>query len=107
MQTGMYQVGDWVIVRMTKHSEHPGPRASSITPSRYGEAYTYIVDKFWVVTDVGPGNQLTLRTRRGKVHHLAADDPRIKKANLLQRILYRQRFESVLDAKTNSVPQAG
>jgi hypothetical protein len=93
---GTLQSGDWIIFRKTKHSEHPGPRAANINPARFGEAYTYTVDKFWVVRDVLTDGTLVVATRRGKVHHIAGDDPRVKRANLLQRILYRSRFETVI-----------
>lgn len=95
MQTGKFRPGDWVIYRKTKHSEHPGPRAENISPARFGEGYSYTVDKFWIVRDVCEDGTLLVLTRRGKRHTVRADDICLRRANLLQRLLYRSRFEAV------------
>jgi hypothetical protein len=107
MKTGTLEAGDWVIYRKTKHSEHPGPRASNVSPARFGESYSYTVDKYWVVQEVLPDGSLRLRTRRGKEHIVAADDPRLRRANLLQRLLYRSRFEAVENQPLAPPPSTG
>ena len=56
----LYHVGDRVIYRATKRSEHPGPRAADVHPSPKGEEYSYAVDKFWVVA-AEPDSGLALR----------------------------------------------
>jgi hypothetical protein len=95
MKTGMLGPGDWVIFRKTKHSEHPGPRASNVSPAPFGEGYNYTIDKYWVVHEVLPDGSLRLITRRGKEHTVAPNDPRLRRANLFQRLFYRSRFEAV------------
>ena len=60
--------------------------------SMKGEKYSYVVDKFWIVESVLPGNKLLLKTRRGKVHQISADDLNLRRANIWHRILYRHRF---------------
>lgn len=95
MRTGKLEPGDWVIYRKTKHSEHPSPRASNVSPAPFGEGYSYTIDKYWVVQEVLADGSLRLRTRRGKEHVVTAEDPRLRRANLLQRLLYRSRFVSV------------
>ncbi len=91
-----YRVGDCVIYRKTKHSEHPGPRARRISPAPNGEEYTYLVDKFWVVEDVQDDGGIVLRTRRGKQHTVSAHDPKLRKARLWERVWFRSRFDSML-----------
>ena len=98
-----YQPGDWVIYRKTKHSDHPGPRAQKILPASHGDEYTYLVDKFWVVTDVSDDGQIAIRTRRGKQHRVDADDFNLRKASLWERLWYRNRFESVESNPSESV----
>jgi hypothetical protein len=93
-----YQTGDWVIYRKSKQSPLPGPRAQQVNPSPRGEVYSYVVDKFWIVTEVLPGNRLKLRTRRGKEHELPADDPNLRPVRFWERWLYHQRFEDVARA---------
>ncbi|MDF1551579.1 MAG: hypothetical protein P1P84_00890 [Deferrisomatales bacterium] len=83
---------DAVIYRRTKHSPHPGPRATDVHPAPRGETYTYHVDKFWVVTGVQSDGTILVRTRRGKQYELAADDPALRKARWWERLLYRGRF---------------
>ena len=95
-----YSPGDWVIYRKSKRSAAPGPRAQEVVASQKGEKYSYVVDKFWIVDAVLPGNQLRLRTRRGKVHQLSADDPNLRPANWLNRLLYRNRFREIPPAKS-------
>ena len=95
MKTGKFEPGDWVVYRKTKHSEQPGPRASNVAPARHGEGYTYTIDKYWVVRDVLPDGQLLIRTRRGKEHVVSPNDPVLRRANLLQRLLHRARFTAI------------
>lgn len=87
----MYQLGDPVIFRLTKHSPHPGPRAQLVHPSRQGENYIYVVDKFWRVADT-TDDKLLLTTRRGKQHVVDADDPRLRHAHWWERLLYGKKF---------------
>lgn len=99
-----YAPGDWVVYRKSKRSTSPGPRAQRVIASQKGEKYSYVVEKFWVVEAVLPGNKLLLRTRRGKVHQIESEDLNLRRANLLHRILYRHRF---LEAGDSTTPVAG
>jgi len=90
-----FQVGDWVIYRKSKQSTQPGPRAEGIKPFEKGDGYAYTVDKYWVVAEVRDDGHLLLRTRRGKEHVIAPDDPALHKANWWQRWRRRKRFEEV------------
>ncbi len=89
-----FAVGDRVIYRREKHSTHPGPRARNIDPAPLGELYSYEVDKFWTVQRVENGN-LVLVTRRGKTHSVKADDPRLRRANLWERLVHGSRFPQI------------
>lgn len=84
--------GDLVIYRKTKHSTHPGPRAENVQPARHGDTYAYTVDKFWVVEEVADDGTIVAATRRGKRNRLKQDDPMLKRANIFQHLLYRDRF---------------
>ena len=84
-----FKPGDWVIFRKTKRSVHPGPRAENVMPARSGDTYTYTVDKFWVVQEVRSDGTLLLRTRRGKLHEVAPDDPSLRLANWWDRFRHR------------------
>lgn len=90
-----YSPGDWVIYRKSKRSASPGPRAQAVKASEKGEKYSYIVNKFWVVEAVLPGDQLRLRTRRGKLHELSAADLNLRHANWFERLLYGSRFREI------------
>ncbi|MEX0824726.1 MAG: hypothetical protein WD119_01090 [Pirellulaceae bacterium] len=89
------QPGDWVVYRKSKQSRVPGPRAQRITASQKGDNYGYIVDKFWVVDSVFEDGTVSVRTRRGKVHRLAAEDRCLRKATFFERLLHRHRFRDI------------
>ncbi|QDU96276.1 hypothetical protein [Lignipirellula cremea] len=103
----MYEVGDWVIYRVTKYSRHPGPRAKKITPTRQGDDYSYLVDKFWIVAEVREGGDLLLRTRRGKTREIAAEDPQLRRARFWERWLFASKFPALEDNEPAADPSAG
>jgi hypothetical protein len=84
--------GDCVVYRKPKASTRPGPRAERITPTPRGEDYQYVVEKYWTVEQVSDGGDIVVRTRRGKRHTISPDDPRLRKANLFERLFMRGRF---------------
>jgi len=87
-----FKPGDLVIYRMTKHSECPGPRAKSISPSPHGDEYKYLVDKFWIVDQLLEDGQIQLRTRRGKSRIMRQDDQNLRPAAWWELILYHRQF---------------
>lgn len=87
-----FQPGDLVIYRKTKHSTHPGPRASNVHPAPHGETYSYTIDKFWLIEEVRDDGTLVATTRRGKKNTLRSDDPMLRRANWLEKLLHRSRF---------------
>jgi hypothetical protein len=90
--TGMFNPGDHVIYRVTKHSDCPGPRARAISASRNGDEYKYQVDKFWVVDEVLDDGQLRIRTRRGKSRVIPANDRNLRSPAWWEFFLYRNQF---------------
>ena len=84
--------GDWAVYRKSKRSKSPGPRAANVNASPKGETYTYVVDKFWVVESVLPGDRIRLVTATGKSHVLDADDQSLRHPSFLQKFVWRQRF---------------
>ena len=89
--SGMFSPNDWVVYTREKHSLKPGPRAKNISPSPYGELYSYEVDKYWVVRQVN-GGDIVLETRKGKTHRVSATDRRLRKAYWWERLLFSGRF---------------
>ena len=86
-----FKAGEPVIYRRTKIGPHPGPRAEDIRPSRAGEDYSYCVDKYWMVV-TSLGEQLLVRTRRGKEHWVDADDPNLRRPHWWEKLIHRDRF---------------
>jgi hypothetical protein len=97
-----YKPGDRVIYRKQKFSVRPGPRAKHIQPAPNGDLYTYEVDKFWTVVAVQPDSAVVVRTRRAKELTLNAADPGLRRANWLERFLFRQRFPVVSSGSSNA-----
>src|SRR5690348_10438446 len=84
--------GDVVVYRKQKSSLHPGHHARDIRPALHGDSYTYLVEKYWRVVAVQPDHTLVVRTRRGKLHTLAANDPNLRRAHWWERLLLWHRF---------------
>lgn len=102
-ETRRYRPGDLVIYRKTKHAPVPGPRAASITAAPNGDNYSYNVDKFWIVDRIRDNGDLVLRTRRGKTHTRPPDDPNLRHAGLMTRLLNGWRFpQSNLSTETSA-----
>ena len=94
--------GDWAVYRKSKWSSVPGRRASSVKANQKGETYNYVVDKFWIVESVLPGNRLLMRTAGGKSHLIDSDDPNLRRPSFLQRLLRRERYHRVTRVMNNS-----
>ena len=99
-----YRPGEAVVFRMGKRSPHPGPRALHVHPATGGEFYAYEVDKFWLIQEVRPDGMLLLRTRRGKQHLIAANDPRLRAPSWWERLTCRHLFP---DPKSAGCSTAG
>jgi hypothetical protein len=91
-------VGDGIVYRKQKVSTHPGPGAYDIHPAGQGETYSYFVDKFWTVENVLRDGRIVVTTRTNKQHYLRSDDPNLRKAGLIARLRYRNRFPQLLEA---------
>jgi hypothetical protein len=97
-----FRPGEWVIYRKHKHGASPGPRATDIEPEPKGEAYSYCVDKYWVVIAVD-GNAVVVGTRRGKQHVFEADDPNLRHARWWEKIVFRDRFPTPQEVEAASL----
>jgi hypothetical protein len=104
MINSKWKAGDWAVYRKSKRSTTPGPRATSVKACSKGENYTYIVDKFWIVDSMLPGDRLLLRTARGKTHVIDANDPNLRKPSWLRRLLWRERFRSAEASVASNSP---
>jgi hypothetical protein len=87
-----FRPGDCVVYRKQKLSTHPGPHARDIDPAPNGDTYSYAVDKFYRVISVQPDHRIVVRTRKGREHTLAADDPALRRAHWWERLLLGHRF---------------
>jgi len=94
----LVEVGDGVVYRKQKVSTHPSPRAYEIRPAGQGDTYSYFVDKFWTVESVLRDGRILVTTRTNKHHCLRPDDPNLRKAGLVARLRYRNRFPHLLEA---------
>lgn len=102
MRSNHFQIGDKVVLTLDKFGVSPGRRAKNVSPSPHGELYTYQVDKYWLVTEVRNDGNLVVKTRRGKVHTISAGDPRLRKANWLERWLFAKRFPTLENNESSS-----
>ncbi len=91
----MYKLGDLIVARLTRHSTCPCQAAGCVAPSEKGEGYSYTVDKYWVVVATRGADRLLVRTRRGKVFEIPAQDTRLRLASWTERVFRRHRFARV------------
>jgi hypothetical protein len=87
--------GDFLIYTKSKVSHRPGPRARNVHPSEKGDDYYYEVDKYWTVADVLEDGRLVAKTRTGKQVFLTPEDEKLRKARLIERLLFRRRFPAL------------
>jgi hypothetical protein len=90
-----FEPGDFLVYRKPKVSPRPGPRARNIQPSDKGDDYYYEVEKYWRLADVLEDGHLVAVTRTGKRVELSREDENLRKARLLERVMYRRRFPAV------------
>lgn len=89
-----FRKGQVVVFARTKRSTRPGARARSVAPAPNGDSYNYVVDKFWIVAERLDDGRLRLLTRRGKQHLISADDPRLRKPSIWEKLFMRHKFPS-------------
>ncbi len=86
------KAGSKVVFSKDKMGVSPTSRAKEVVPLTKGDAYSYLVEKYWTVKEVHADGTATLITPRGKEHTVAFDDPRLRHAYIWERWLYRNRF---------------
>ena len=92
-----FQPGDPVVYAKEKYGLRPGPRAIHVSPAQRGDDYHYSVEKQWVVIATRADGKILVRTRRGKVHAVDADDRALRHASLWDRLRYLRRFPRLED----------
>lgn len=95
MRHSRISIGDRIVYQKTKFSPQPPPRAHHVSASAKGENYVYLIDKYWVVTDVLADGMVVAQTRRGKLNHVRLDDPNLRKAGFFESRLHPERFPEV------------
>ncbi len=93
MASQRFQVGALVVYRRTEISAQPAPNARQIAPTPSGEGYSYCVDKYWQVKQINADGTLLVRTRGGGEHTVRADDPNLRHASFVERLMLARTFE--------------
>lgn len=96
-----FRLGQTVVYSKQKHSTSPGKRAEGVSPAEKGDTYSYLVDKYWVVAEILPDDQLRLTTRRGKEHIISMHDPNLRHLSWLEKLRRPWRSHSGSSADTN------
>ena len=97
-----YAAGQVVVYVKDKHGLNPGQRAQDVRPAPGGDLYTYRVEKYWIVEaelESDQGQELRLRTPRGKIHVVRSSDPHLRRLTLREwlwlRLADRERWKSL------------
>jgi hypothetical protein len=85
-----FSPGDLVVYAKEKRSDHPSRWAYDIWPDEHGEAYHYKIDKYWIVQEFDEESRVvTCVTRTGKRNAVSADDPHLRKASMLEKLVHK------------------
>ena len=87
-----FRPGDVVVYKKQKNSTRPGPRAHDLAAAVQDGKFSYVVDKYWVVTEVNADGSIVVQTRRGKRHTISRSDPNLRSVNWWQRLRNRAQF---------------
>lgn len=102
MSQTFFRTGELVAFRRTEFATQPAPGARDIAPTPNGDGYSYFVTQYYCVVANRPGNKLVLRSRHGHEHELSADDPNLRKTNLLEKLFVSRQFAAANRAATDS-----
>jgi hypothetical protein len=81
-----------IVYRMQETSSCPSPDAVDVYPSEHGESYDYLANKYWRVEEVLEDGSIVALTPFMEHQHLRRNDPNLRKANLIERLRYANRF---------------
>lgn len=84
--------GTRVVYTGTRHSPQPDPDARQLRPAPRGEDYSYVLDEYATVSRVLEDGAVEVLTSAGRRLTLAADDPRLRRASLIEERFHRDRF---------------
>jgi hypothetical protein len=97
-----FRRGEIVVYKKQKVSPKPGPRAHDIAPAVQDGKFAYVVDKFWVVTEVRDDGKIMVRTRRGKQHCIDPLDPNLRRVGWWDRLWNRSEYRKLLASVTEA-----
>jgi hypothetical protein len=83
-----------IVYRVQESSTCPGPDALDIYPSRHGEFYDYLAKKYWRVEEVFDDGSIVALTPFMEYQYVSHNDPNLRRANLIERVRYADRFPS-------------
>jgi|SRR6476620_3230364 len=87
-----FRPGAPIVYRMQETSSCPSPDAIDVYPSEHGESYDYLANKYWRVEEVLEDGSIVALTPLMEHHYLRRNDPNLRKANLIERLRYANRF---------------
>ena len=93
-----FHPGDFVVYKKQKRSTCPGPRAHDIAAAVQDGKFSYVVDKYWTVSEVCDDDTIVVQTRRGKQHRINCSDPNLRRVKWWQRLWIRSRHPQLDDS---------
>jgi hypothetical protein len=89
---GVLRTGTPIVYRVRETSNCPSPDALRVYPSEHGESYDYLAYKYLRVEEVLPDGSIVALTPLREHQYLRRNDPNLRKANLIERLRYADRF---------------
>jgi hypothetical protein len=89
-----FRAGAPIVYRVQETSTCPSPDALYVYPSKRGESYDYLANKYWRVEKVFEDGSIMALTPLMEHQYLKRNDPNLRKANLIERLRYAARFPS-------------
>lgn len=89
-----FRVGDRVVLRTRQTAAAPPAGLECAHRSRYGEDYTYVLDEYCRVASPPAADRVTLHSATGRTLSVRRNDPRLRRATIVERVLHADRFNA-------------
>ncbi|MBF0198609.1 MAG: hypothetical protein HQL32_12905 [Planctomycetes bacterium] len=90
----MFKTGDPVVFHKEKKSMKPSLKAWGVRPHSGGDGYSYFITKYWRVI-TADDSKVVVATRGGKQLEVNADDPKLRKANIFERVFKKHIYSEI------------
>jgi len=97
-----FRIGAPIVYRQEEVALHPAPDAQDIRPAERGEHYYYAIINYLRVAEVLGDGRIIAVAQNNKRWCFWPNDSALRKAGLIERLIYRLRFSEFLIGRKSS-----